>query len=336
MISMIVPVYQSEKYIEDCIQSILNQTYSDIELILVDDGSTDGSGIICDEYSRIDRRVRVIHTENKGVSHARNIGIENSKGEYILFVDSDDTIDKNMIKEMITAVDETECDIVVSSFAYVYPNEIKTISNLPINTGIYSVSDFFIHFYQLYYSGILSNIGIKLYKSSIIKENLIKFDDRYSICEDINFCLDYIMKSNSIFFLNKPLYFYNKLNINTLMSSYKENLFEAKKIVFEKLSYIMNKNNILSKLQNEYYSTVMKDSIMIISNEFQFNDNRSYAKIKKNLMKVLFDNEVILSKSIVNSKNIRRRFFYNLIWLRSPLIITFVMKLFYLTKRMKR
>lgn len=101
MLTIIVPIYNTENYLSECIDSILNQSYKNIELILINDGSTDNSGFICDEYSRRNKRIKIIHTENKGVSHARNIGLSIAKGEYITFVDSDDFVSHDIYLENI-------------------------------------------------------------------------------------------------------------------------------------------------------------------------------------------------------------------------------------------
>ena len=98
-LSIIVPVYNVDKYLERCIRSILNQTYENFEIILVNDGSTDNSGIICENYSKVDSRIRVIHKKNEGVSSARNIGVDNAKGKYIGFIDPDDYINKYMYEK---------------------------------------------------------------------------------------------------------------------------------------------------------------------------------------------------------------------------------------------
>ena len=102
ILSITIPSYNVEKYIRHCIESIINQTYPDLQIILVDDGSTDCSGLICDEYAKKDARITVVHTENKGVSSARNLGIKHAKGEYIAFLDSDDCIDKDIAGDSCT------------------------------------------------------------------------------------------------------------------------------------------------------------------------------------------------------------------------------------------
>ena len=131
-VSVIVPVYKVEKYLKKCIDSILNQTYRDLEVILVDDGSPDQCGAICDRYGREDSRVHVIHKENGGLSDARNTGVECASGEYILFVDSDDYIDPELVEKTVKAAEKTGCDLVM--FDYIREEEnfsLPCYSELP-------------------------------------------------------------------------------------------------------------------------------------------------------------------------------------------------------------
>lgn len=121
-ISVIVPVYNVEKYLHRCVDSIINQTYKDIEIILVDDGSTDRGGEICDNYAKLDNRIKVIHKKNGGLSDARNIGIENSTGEYISFVDSDDYIHYDMIKRLYINIKECKANISICGYLETYEN----------------------------------------------------------------------------------------------------------------------------------------------------------------------------------------------------------------------
>lgn len=115
-VSIIVPVYQIEKYIRKCIESIQSQTFSDFELILVDDGSKDASGSICDEYAKKDNRIKVIHKKNEGVASARNEGIKLSKGKYVCFIDGDDWIEKFMIENCINRILDTEADVIFHGY----------------------------------------------------------------------------------------------------------------------------------------------------------------------------------------------------------------------------
>ena len=115
-VSIIVPVYNAEKTLERCVDSILNQTYQDFELLLVDDGSPDGSGALCDAYARQDSRVRVFHQENAGVSAARNLALDHAAGEYLQFLDSDDWITPDATSSLVRAAREHQCDLVIADF----------------------------------------------------------------------------------------------------------------------------------------------------------------------------------------------------------------------------
>lgn len=140
MISVIVPVYKVEPYLQQCVDSILNQTYRDLEVLLIDDGSLDRCGEICDEYGRKDKRVRVFHTENRGLSAARNLGLQEATGEYIGFVDADDWIEPNMYEVLLKRLEETRADICVCGLWYEYFDS-KNVSQLKevVYTGKKSV-----------------------------------------------------------------------------------------------------------------------------------------------------------------------------------------------------
>lgn len=141
LLSVIVPVYNVENYIKKCINSIREQTYQNLDIIIVDDGSTDSSGKICDEYEKQDMRIHVIHQENKGLLAARFVGVENACGEYVTFVDSDDWIEKQMYMGLLSKVLESQADIVISGI-YRYWNDDNMIQDLPcIEEGVYRKDD---------------------------------------------------------------------------------------------------------------------------------------------------------------------------------------------------
>ena len=118
LISVIIPIYNVETFLPSCIESVINQTYENLEIILIDDGSTDKSGKICDKYSENDSRITVIHKDNEGVAEARNTGIENMSGEYFCFVDGDDYVDNEYISEMYSLTKEYDADISMCSYVY--------------------------------------------------------------------------------------------------------------------------------------------------------------------------------------------------------------------------
>ena len=141
LITVVVPVYKVEEYIYKCVDSIINQTYKNLEIILVDDGSPDNCPKICDDYSKKDKRIKVIHKKNGGVSSARNEGLKITKGNYIVFVDSDDWIESNFIKEMLTNLINSKVDYIVCGYNRVYDGK-KEIINGNFNKKLISASNY--------------------------------------------------------------------------------------------------------------------------------------------------------------------------------------------------
>lgn len=128
-ITVVVPIYNSDRFLERCIRSVINQTFQDIEVLLINDGSNDKSGQICDKYAEKDSRITVYHKKNQGVSSARNLAIDKAKGEYICFVDSDDEIDKCMLEELHKLINNNNADIVICGHKSIYPNN-KVVDRL--------------------------------------------------------------------------------------------------------------------------------------------------------------------------------------------------------------
>ena len=185
LISVIVPVYNSEQTLHRCIDSILGQTYRNFELLLINDGSKDCSGEICDEYARKDNRVKVFHKENGGVSSARNVGLDNARGEWITFVDSDDWIDVHSIMNYQIAVDN-DVDMVIQG--YVIENASSENSYFGIDyTG--TVSDVITHLDKDNYLGFVWN---KLFNHNLLVTSSLKFDETMSFQEDFLYSLDYM------------------------------------------------------------------------------------------------------------------------------------------------
>ncbi len=210
-VSIIVPVYNVERYIRKCIDSILEQTYRDFELLLVDDGSTDNSGVICDEYAFNDNRIRVIHKINGGVSDARNAGIEAALGEYVVFCDSDDYVSSKYLNDLICANAIKNDSLVVSDIfefndninTYIYEssdeNSYKIISLDNMNE-----QDFSLLFLQYKLWGPYC----KLFSAEIIKSQNIKFDTNLKTAEDFCFNMQYLKYVNDIVFLETKSYYY--------------------------------------------------------------------------------------------------------------------------------
>lgn len=209
LVSIIVPIYNAEKTIDRCISSILNQAYKDFELILLNDGSTDASGAICDAYAEKDRRIRVLHKENTGVSDTRNRGIAMAGGEYLQFADGDDWIAPDATKFLVQAATEHRCDMVIADFYRVIGERISQKGSIE-EEGLMKRMDYAIKMMQKpadFYYGVLWN---KLYKRSIIEDYRLRMDTSVSWCEDFMFNLEYVRHADTIYALKIPVYYYVK------------------------------------------------------------------------------------------------------------------------------
>ena len=203
-ISVIVPVYNTEQYLPRCIDSILAQTFTDFELLLIDDGSKDGSDKICDEYSAKDSRIRVFHKENGGVSSARNLGLDNARGEWIIFVDSDDWIEYNCINSC-TSITQDYPLVDIIRYGY-YEEKISEPSQIILckENGLVSSITSFFEMCDIYcYWGFIWNT---VFRKELIGE--LRFDEDICYCEDHIFTYKYMTKCRSMFFVSLPLYHY--------------------------------------------------------------------------------------------------------------------------------
>lgn len=208
MVSIIIPVYNAEDYLKDCISCVVNQTYSNIEIILVDDGSKDSSGVICDAAAEKDSRIRVIHQPNSGVCAARNVGIKAAHGEYYMFVDADDTIDLSLVEVLAGQAETNRAELIMSGITFVY----KTYSSDSGNSGEmkqFTREDMMRAFFiDSRMKLVLYGPYNKLFRND--GEHSLRFDERLKIGEDLLFVFEYLQLCRTILYVDKPLYMYNK------------------------------------------------------------------------------------------------------------------------------
>lgn len=240
LISIIVPVYNAERYINKCIDSILSQTYTNWELLLINDGSTDKSLKICQEYLSKDSRIKVFDKINGGVSSARNLGIENSNGVWITFIDSDDWVENNYLHNFIQEYDISLQGYYRDSIKVKYPESI-----IMQNPGAVYLSNAYMY-----------GPVCKLFKTDLIKENNIKFDLELSYGEDILFLMQYIIYCKTMYVSDKCGYHYTNDNVNSLTKrkkTYEEvyNQYTKHMKYFEKImngsshsKYVMHKQTL--------------------------------------------------------------------------------------------
>ena len=209
MVSIIVPIYNAEQYLRRCVDSILNQEYTDFEVFLVNDGSTDSSGDICEEYGNKDTRVIVIQKENTGVSDSRNRALDRARGKYLQFLDSDDWITPDATRLFVRAAEEYGCDMVISDFYRVVGERLSPKGDIE-EEGVLTREEFAAHMMENpadFYYGVLWN---KLYRRDIVEEHKLRMDTDISWCEDFMFNLEYIRYAKVFYALHAPIYYYVK------------------------------------------------------------------------------------------------------------------------------
>lgn len=221
MISIIVPIYNSEKHLVECIESVLKQSFEDFELILIDDGSTDASFNICKKYLNVDKRIRLYSKENSGVSDTRNYGISKSNGNLIMFLDSDDYILSDMLMVMLDEMKNSESDIIISGMIFFYPDGATKKKSL-------TDALFFNDSIDEFYIDLEKNDGLnapvaKLFKKEIIKDFELVFDKKMAILEDQTFVSDYLSRCKKIRSVSYCGYYYRQTFDSSLVKRFNVN-----------------------------------------------------------------------------------------------------------------
>lgn len=280
LITIIVPIYNAENYLDRCIKSILEQTYKNIELILINDGSTDGSSKICKKYQNTNNNIVFIDKPNEGVSKTRNVGLKHAKGDYIGFVDADDYIEKNMYSELYNNMKKYESDLSICNYSQNNNIELKNVfSNQEALEYLFD---------KKYFRGFLWN---KLYKKSIIKDNNINLDDDIFICEDLLFNYKYIKYCKNVSYIDLKLYNYEINNASALHKKL-DNKYLTIAQAFEKIIQEANNEN-LQTVEISYFK-ILGDLIYrnsILKNKIDIKniiDRRKevFSKIKKYHLRV--------------------------------------------------
>lgn len=288
LISIIVPVYNVEKYLDRCMESIVNQTYQNLEILLIDDGSTDNSGQKCDEWAKKDSRIKVIHKENGGVSSARNIGLEEATGKYIGFVDSDDYIDENMYEIMHKEIKKEKINFVICDVHIVSSNnEMNNIETNEYEFEIINKIQVLEKFYP--YTG-------QIWRCLFIRQKLkdIKFNTAMYIAEDLNFICNYILncEDNSMFItIRKKLYYYAiRENSATTINISKD----------KRLQYYID----LIEARNHVKSMIVED----------YKDNKELISIieKRTIECYWMDIYAILNEKLIMDNNLIKRYYAEL------------------------
>lgn len=296
MISVIVPIYKVEKYINQCVDSIIAQTYKNIEIILVDDGSPDSCPEICDEYAKQDDRVKVIHKENGGLMSARQAGLKEASGDYIGFVDGDDWIEPDMYERLAELIEKYSPDMAVCEFFYALTDK-KDISNQKLNKSFYGKSELQREVYpSMLFAGEYYRFGInpccwsKVYKKSLLENNLYKVTTDIRMGEDAAFTYPCLLEANSICYIDKPLYNY-RINPDSMTNAYDSRLEDTILIPYEILKRCFERYNdkqLTTQLDNYLFYLLN----IMIRNEVSPDNKKCSFEIQKTIKDFVYNSEI--------------------------------------------
>ena len=259
LVSIVVPIYEVVQYLRECLDSIVNQTYKNLEIILVDDGSTDGSAEICDEYAEKDDRIVVIHKANGGLVSARKTGVERCTGEYTAYVDGDDWIDVNYIERFTSINISKEVDIMV--FNYIREGKERLIGEILLEDGYYRRRELeFSIFPRMLYSEGFYRFGISQYPHKIFKTELLKkfqymVPDNISLGEDVALTYPMLLECSCVYICNQPAYHY-RFNEDGISIRYRERTASDSKILIDYLRRTLPDKYGLAR-QIDYYLCLM-------------------------------------------------------------------------------
>ncbi len=336
-VSIIVPVYNVEDYLKRCYESIAAQTYEHWETILVDDGSTDRSGLICNEIAEKDKRVKVIHKENEGLGLTRNCGVRNANGDYVFFLDSDDYIEPDAIEILLSLNEDRNCDMVIGNFFYQ-----EQVTEIPISTGLYEGKEIDREIVARIIGSepgktdqlTPSSCG-KLYRKSIFVENDIWFpSERVLIWEDLAFNFKYMRSCSRIYLSDRPIYHYcfngdsvthrydpQKLNKVMKMYRYMRNQINKTQTATELIDRL--NNNFLGHIrtcfklesfydkQNGQLNTIKKIKSMCqdkdVLNIIEQYDPKYYNRSQRILSKLIYQKKAFLVYALCKAQNRRKR-----------------------------
>jgi len=268
-ISVIIPIYNTEKYLPQCIESVLVQSYNNFELILVNDGSTDNSGRICDNYAKKDERIKVFHKKNGGVTSARAFGVEKAKGEYINFVDSDDTIPEHSLLSLIKIAQKNALDIITANYIKINGSKVKYKINFDNHLSIFKQSEYMKALAQV---RIMNAPWAKLFKKELFDNYTFNLNREIVAFEDLIMNIRLALRANAIGYVNTSVYNYHKRE-NSASNTNKINLEYYKKItaLIVQSFYHYKRSDILVEIL-PYFNLTQIKFLILDKVSFNYND----------------------------------------------------------------
>lgn len=299
LISLIVPIYNAEKYIRNCVESILDQSFTDFELLLIDDGSSDDSLQIIQDFEQKDSRIKVFSHSNSGVSFTRNFGIKKSKGDFLLFIDADDWVEKDFIQDFVDAYSGNPEELLVADLIR------NGIPKTGYETQSFDLKNHANEFIK--YKRFLHNGGpcAKFFNRKILMDNQIFFNEKLTYGEDLVFLINYLQRIKQIQFLNSAKYHYE---YNPNSASTKKHSFENYYVFFNELNTYKNYVNLTEKSSEKYLHILMWDVLESALNRIAFDEN--YSSYTKELKQLAIQLDY---KFFIYAKPLRKMYF---VWLK--------------------
>ena len=330
-VSIIVPVYNAEKYLDRCIKSILNQTLREFELILIDDGSKDNSGIICDTYAVKDNRITVVHKQNGGPGAARNAGLEIAKGEYITFIDSDDYVDENFLLSAYEAAiakgyDLYICGLVIET--YEHCKIIETNENTAKVEKEYTAKTLMEDINVNYPLLCISGPWCKLYRSQIIKDKEIRFDTALSLGEDSCFVMQFLHEAKNIIFSPEIFYHYYRGNSESLAAVFRKDILDITGTVYNKMRQIMLENHCNSAAMHRFEELYF-DALINTIYQFFMNSDASTAQERLCQIKRIQNDPHINNIGIFDVRGSKRKLVLVLLKIKWSILTYLVFRIYY-------
>lgn len=289
LLSIIVPIYNVELYLQQCVDSILRQTFEDFELILVNDGSTDNSPNICDDYATRDARIIVVHKENGGLVSARKAGLSIAKGKYIGYVDSDDWIEADMYQALCDAAQAFNVDIVICDIIENYL-DYEVRSTQIVKPGLYrkdrmikEVYPMMLYAGRYYQFGLFPSVSNKIFKKSLLEKFQFRVDDQIRMGEDVACTYPSLLNAKSIYLLDKQYLYHYRKNPSSMTASYDQKFFEKILVLYKHLRGLSPAPYFANQLQ--YYLTYLV--IAGVHNEFHRENKKSLREKRVFLKKML-------------------------------------------------
>ena len=294
LVSIIVPVYNVEKDLPVCVESLVQQTYSNIEILLIDDCSKDKSLEVCYSLAQTDPRIKVFkNSENSGQAVARSKGLDNATGEWIMFLDSDDTFTLDAVETMYNFASNNNAEMVFSSYTCIQGNTPR-IARATMLNGMYDQPSFVAECLTNINWAVMCCIGSKIYNKAFLDRNNIRFDQAYRYNEDGAFMLTALSKANQIGYLDKPFYQYFIRESGSTMSSHKENMFSYINKTNMLLKQVLEDNNSFSGEQKTLWlQKQMSFYIACMANDARFKNYTEFKANYKDIRNDEFFNEII-------------------------------------------